>query len=92
MKKLIAISLIVFLLIPAISLAEYAGCWGIWIPRSGTLGYGNLTCVVALNESNTFTCLFVDDGSEEYLVPFAGYFLSCYFSLSFPAGCVNLVI
>jgi len=35
---------------------------------------------------------FQNDGSEEYLVPFVGYFLSCYFSLSFPAGCVNLVI
>lgn len=32
-----------------------------------------------------------NDGSEEYLVPFVSYFISCHFSHSFPAWCVNLV-
>lgn len=33
-----------------------------------------------------------NDGSEEYLVPFVSYFISCHFSHSFPAWSVNLVI
>lgn len=33
-----------------------------------------------------------NDGSEEYLVPFVSYFISCSLDHSFPAWCVHLVI
>ena len=63
MRKLITVILILSLIIPSTACAfdSYSGCWGIWIPKSATLGYGNLSFVIVLNEDYTFAWLLVDD-------------------------------
>lgn len=66
MKKLITIVLILAMLLPAAAMTEeIAGCWGIWIPKAGTMGYGNLSFVIILNESGRFVWLLSDDNPEE---------------------------
>jgi len=66
MKKLLAVILIMGLILPAAAVADnFAGCWGVWIPKSATLGLGNLSFVVILNEKGTFAWTLVDDTAEE---------------------------
>ena len=63
MKKLITVILILSLILPVAACASnnYFGCWGVWIPKSAALGYGNLSFVIVLNEDYTFAWLLVDD-------------------------------
>lgn len=66
MKKVLALILILAVLVPVATLADnFAGCWGVWIPKSATLGLGNLSFVIILNEKGTFAWTLVDDTAEE---------------------------
>jgi len=58
--------MIVLFIVPSVAISEnYAGCWGIWIPKSGTLGNGNLSFIIVLNEDSTFSWLLIDDSTPE---------------------------
>jgi hypothetical protein len=62
MKRLVVVIMIMVMIMPTVVIAEnYAGCWGIWIPKSATLGNGNLSFIIILNEDHTFSWLLVDD-------------------------------
>jgi len=60
MKKLIAIILILFLLVPAaVSADSMAGIWAVWLPNSASFGSGNLSMIIVLNENNTYAVMNV---------------------------------
>ena len=62
MKKLITVILILSLLLPAAASADsMAGCWAFWMPKSATMGKSNLSLILVLNESGTFSMLSIAD-------------------------------
>ena len=54
MRKLFCLLLIVCLLIPSAVFADdLSGCWYIWMPSTVSMGTGNLSLVLILNEDGT---------------------------------------